>query len=223
MEENAQTHFLEKLKSEIETLKDSVESISQAKASLTPELSQVSQSIEALLGSQQSQPLFHFPLILSKVLSNPDIGAIVFGPAGEKLLANERADELLWGTSFKTSRLEKDPAARAFFNNKGTRLAYEELPWNRAIEQKKDLEEEIITQEKTLKVRCQLLKGAGTAEIGGLITFIIDESEHVALGKELEELSQEIQAKLEQLVVVAQELDLLNSTLEELKNKDLRD
>ena len=208
---NSQLDPIKDLLHRLSDLQSSIGALSADKDNLYPELTQVSRSIEAMLGDQGGSPMFQFPFILSKILANPDMGAVVFGPNGQKLLANPKADQLL-GHDHEQSRFETATGGRP--------LAETDLPWRRALELGEDIDCDLTCQGRLLKTRCQILKQGSDQEIGGVLTFVIDSSEHMQLAQELEGLTQELSSKVDNLAVAAKELEFISTTLDSLKSRD---
>lgn len=150
---------------------------------------------------------------------------MVFGPDGEKLLYNERAQQLL---SVMPDSAAENTRHTGFFKSDGaTELSYQELPWIQALSgdtrsmQDTDL---IIKGEndRQIWVRATVSTLAGTAngEIGGAIAFVADISEHIAVVNQLTSLCGELEQRLANLTLATREMEMLGRKLSQVRSHD---
>lgn len=222
---------VQRLTQQLEDLKLTLKSIDQSKNQLRPELERMTIELTSLLGAQNSkvEPLLEFPRILKSILSNKKVGAMVFGPDGEKLLYNERAQHLLSGLGdFNDLNHNRD---FGFFKADGaTHYQGKELPWVEALSgHAKKLEDtEMIVkrpgkedQPIWLRVTVSTLAGAESGEIGGAIAFLADITEHVAVVNELSAICSELEQKLNNFTLASKELEMLSRKLSQVRSQDM--
>lgn len=220
---------VQRLTQQLEDLKLTLKSIDQSKNQLRPELERMTIELTSLLGAQNSkvEPLLEFPKILKSILSNKKVGAMVFGPDGEKLLYNERAQHLLAGLGDFNDHNHDF----GFFKADGaTHFNGKELPWVEALNgHTKKLEDtEMIVkrpgkedQPVWLRVTVSTLAGAETGEIGGAIAFLADITEHVAVVNELSAICSELEQKLNNFTLASKELEMLSRKLSQVRSQDM--
>ena len=222
---------VQRLTQQLDELKLTIKSIDQSKDQLRPELERMTIELTSLIGAKNSkvEPLLEFPRILKSILSNKKVGALVFGPDGEKLLYNERAQALLSGIGeLADSGHDRD---FGFFKPDGsTHFQGKELPWVEALSgQPKKLEDtEMIVkrpgkedQPLWLRVTVSTLAGAETGEIGGAIAFLADITEHVAVVNELSAICAELEQKLNNFTLANKELEMLSRKLSQVRSQDM--
>ncbi|MDP3507041.1 MAG: response regulator [Candidatus Melainabacteria bacterium] len=222
---------VQRLSQQLDELKLTLKSIDQSKNQLRPELERMTIELTSLLGAQNSkvEPLLEFPKILKSILSNKKVGAMVFGPDGEKLLYNERAQHLLSGLGdFNEKGPNRDSG---FFKADGaTQFQSKELPWFEALSgHAKKLEDtEMIVkrpgkedQPVWLRVTVSTLAGAESGEIGGAIAFLADITEHVAVVNELSAICSELEQKLSNFTLASKELEMLSRKLSQVRSQDM--
>ncbi len=221
---------VQRLTQQLEEVKLTLKSIDQSKDQLRPELERMTIELTSLLGAKNSkvEPLLEFPRILKSILSNKKVGALVFGPDGEKLLYNERAQTLLSGIG---ELGDSGHDAVGFFKADGsTHFQGKELPWVEALSgQPKKLEDtEMIVkrpgkedQPLWLRVTVSTLAGAESGEIGGAIAFLADITEHVAVVNELSAICGELEQKLNNFTLASKELEMLSRKLSQVRSQDM--
>lgn len=221
---------VQRLAQQLEDLKLTLKSIDQSKNQLRPELERMTIELTGLIGAKNSkvEPLLEFPRILKSILSNKQVGAMVFGPDGEKLLYNERAQFLLSGLGDITDPQNRD---YGFFKGDGaTHFQGKELPWVEALSgNTKKLEDtEMIVkrpgkedQPLWLRVTVSTLAGAESGEIGGAIAFLADITEHVAVVNELSAICGELEQKLNNFTLASKELEMLSRKLSQVRSQDM--
>ncbi len=213
---------------QLDDLKITLKGIDQTKNQLRPELERMTIELTGLLSAQNSrvEPLLEFPRILKSILSNKHVGAMVFGADGEKLLFNDRAQYLLAGS------LNADEGdAHGLFKTDGTtHLTDKELPWAEALSGSvRKLEDtEIIVKRPGqpdrplwLRVTVSTLAGPESGEIGGVIAFLVDITEHVAVVNELSNLCGELEQRLDNITLASKELDMLSRKLTRVRSQDI--
>lgn len=221
---------VQRLAQQLDDLKLTLKSIDQSKNQLRPELERMTIELTGLLVAKNSkvEPLLEFPRILKSILSNKQVGAMVFGPDGEKLLYNERAQFLLSGLGDITDPQNRD---YGFFKGDGaTHFQGKELPWVEALSgNTKKLEDtEMIVkrpgkeeQPLWLRVTVSTLAGSESGEIGGAIAFLADITEHVAVVNELSAICSELEQKLNNFTLASKELEMLSRKLSQVRSQDM--
>ena len=213
---------------QLDDIKITLKGIDQTKNQLRPELERMTIELTSLLGAQNSrvEPLLEFPRILKSILSNKQVGAMVFGTDGEKLLFNDRAQYLLAGS------LHADEGdSHGIFKTDGvTHLTDKELPWAEALSgtAKKLEDSELIVKRPGqtdrpmwLRVTVSNLSGPESGEIGGVIAFLADITEHVAVVNELTNLCGELEQRLDNITLASKELDMLSRKLTRVRSQDI--
>lgn len=216
---------VDRLSQQLSDLKLTLKSIEDSKNQLRPELERMTIELTSLLGAQNSkvEPLLEFPRILKSILSNKQVGAMVFGPDGEKLLYNERAQELLAQMASSDSK-----KSTGFFKADGsTEFAYQELPWVQALQgdtrsmQDTDLIiKSVDDRQIALRATVSTLAGTANGEIGGAIAFIADISEHNAVVNQLTSLCGELEQRLANLTLATREMEMLGRKLAQVRSHD---
>jgi hypothetical protein len=128
---------VEKLATQLEDLRNTLRTVDDAKDQLRPELKKATGDVSTLLRSRGTrvEPLYEFPRVLTAILENPKIGALIFGANGERLLNNSRAEELLgkllqWKECGGKGEHKKNDGAGFFKKDGGEAIAHEDLPWS---------------------------------------------------------------------------------------------
>lgn len=215
-----------KLSSEIDDLKETIQTLNESKDRLRPELGQITAELSELLNAPRSQyePLFELPRVLSAILTNPRIGAMVFGPDGNRLLFNARAEELL-GELLQDDFLEQ-PGNQSFgfYSTEKQRLSREALPWS--LTRLTDSESELLVRrpavdsEIWLRIVCSPL-GSSDSQIGGAIVFLADITEHIQVLSQLSNICAEMEERLAKMKVGVVNLEKLTAKLSRIRLSDL--
>ena len=231
---------LDKLTNELTELRETLRAIEECKDELRPELTRATGEVSTLVQLKNSQnsrtsidPLYELPRVLSNILENPKIGALVFGAKGERLLLNNRALELL-GDFLSTPELGgKGPSkiseagGDGIFDTRHKRLQEKDLPWNfsQVSNEWKQSECEIILksggQERYLRVTVSPLASRQPGRSpGGLIAFLADITDHVKVVNELSQICRETEARLEDFTKGLDELKQLTEKLQASKKSE---
>lgn len=218
-----------KLSSEIEDLRETIRTLNESKDRLRPELGLLTAELSELLNAPRAQyeSLYEFPRVLSSILTNPRIGALVFGPDGKRLLFNSRAEELL-GELLKEDFLTSANEKFGFFSTKRERLSEDQLPWS--LSRLKDGETELLIRRPTvdneiwLRVVCNVMKtseGGADNQIGGVVVFLADITEHIQVLSQLTNICTEMEGRLTKMKTSVGNLEALTAKLSRIRMSDL--
>lgn len=222
-----------KLASQLEDLRNTLRTIDDAKDELRPELKQVTNELNLLLHNRAAgqDPLYQLPRVLGSILQNPQIGALVFSEDGRRILHNSRAENLL-GDLVKSELTggEENSEMPAYITSmRGDKLEKNALPWFVALKNAQPQESEIIVrsnhndEKKYLRVTVNPLASGmhNSGQIGGVIAFIADITEHVHVVSELTSICKDTEKKLDEFNLGLKELSLLVQKLTAIKHNDL--
>ncbi|MDX1990380.1 MAG: response regulator [Candidatus Obscuribacter sp.] len=226
---------LEKLSQELDDLRKTLKSIDESKDQLRPELKRATGEVATLVKSKGShiEPLYELPRILTAILENPKIGALVFGTRGERLLYNKRAQDLL-GNLIDSTECGGDGARQehsAGFYTPGQDerpLQAGELPWNFANtdggagQRESELLVKHPGQENVwLRVTVSPLSSSQSGkEPGGVIAFLADITEHVKVVNELSNICRDTEKRLDEFSKGIEDLATLANILAKSKKTE---
>lgn len=228
---------LEKLSQELEDLRKTLKSIDESKDQLRPELKRATGEVATLVKSKGShiEPLYELPRILTAILENPKIGALVFGTRGERLLFNKRAQDLLGNLIDSTEcggegvSLQEGIGGGFYIPGQEQRpLQSGELPWNFANtdlgagQRESELMVKRPGQENVwLRVTVSPLSSSQPGkEPGGVIAFLADITEHVKVVNELSNICRDTEKRLDEFSKGIEELSLLAKKLATAKKTE---
>ncbi|MBK8222057.1 MAG: response regulator [Candidatus Obscuribacter sp.] len=226
---------LEKLSQELDDLRKTLKSIDESKDQLRPELKRATGEVATLVKSKDSHidPLYELPRILTAILENPKIGALVFGTRGERLLYNKRAQDLL-GNLIDSTECGGDVVRQEYhagFFTPGQEerpLQAGELPWNftntdgGAGQRESELLVKHPGQENVwLRVTVSPLSSSQPGkEPGGVIAFLADITEHVKVVNELSNICRDTEKRLDEFSKGIEDLANLANILAKAKKTD---
>ncbi|MCB9470166.1 MAG: response regulator [Candidatus Obscuribacterales bacterium] len=212
---NDWSRHVESLKARLNELNETVETI-RSSVEARPGLAEATHAISSLMNSADSldQGLARFPGVVSEILENSVLGAVLIGPHGKFLLHNQTAGEIL-GYNFILNRSD---ASLRFEDEHGNFLDSDALPWSIAL-----------TGESVTDLRLHL-KHAGEANgswitfsatpflnsdhsVGGAMLFMLDTTEEVVLEESIENLCQTISSQIAQVGSTQDQLQDLASKL----------
>ncbi|MBI1270674.1 response regulator [bacterium] len=212
---NDWSRHVESLKARLNELNETVETIRSA-VEARPGLAEATHAISSLMNSADSldQGLSRFPGVVSEILENSVLGAVLIGPHGKFLLHNQTAGEIL-GYNFILNRSD---ASLRFEDESGNFVNSDSLPWSIA------LSGEAVTDQRLH------LKHAGEANgswitfsatpfinsdhsVGGAMLFMLDTTEEVVLEESIENLCQTISSQIAQVGSTQDQLQDLASKL----------
>ena len=226
---------LEKLSQELDDLRKTLKSIDESKDQLRPELKRATGEVATLVKSKDSHidPLYELPRILTAILENPKIGALVFGTRGERLLYNKRAQDLLGNLIDSTEcggeGARQEHQAGFFTPGQEERpLQAGELPWNFANtdggagQRESELLVKHPGQENVwLRVTVSPLSSSQPGkEPGGVIAFLADITEHVKVVNELSNICRDTEKRLDEFSKGIEDLANLANILAKAKKTD---
>lgn len=206
---------VESLKSRLSELNETVDTI-RAAVEERPGLKDATHAISSLISSADSmdQGLSKFPMVVSEILENSVLGAVLIGPAGKFLLHNQTAGEIL-GYSFILHRSDE---ALIFEDESGNTLDADDLPWNRAL-----LGEAIDDERLHIKTDTQdhgkWITFSATPftnsddSVGGVMLFMLDTTEEVGLEESIESICSTISDQIAQVGSTQDQLQELASKL----------
>lgn len=226
---------LEKLSQELDDLRKTLKSIDESKDQLRPELKRATGEVATLVKSKDSHidPLYELPRILTAILENPKIGALVFGTRGERLLYNKRAQDLL-GNLIDSTECGGEGARQehhsGFFTpgQEERPLQAGELPWNftntdgGAGQRESELLVKHPGQENVwLRVTVSPLSSSQPGkEPGGVIAFLADITEHVKVVNELSNICRDTEKRLDEFSKGIEDLANLANILAKAKKTE---
>lgn len=212
---NDWSRHVESLKARLNELNETVETI-RSSVEARPGLAEATHAISSLMNSADSldQGLSRFPGVVSEILENSVLGAVLIGPHGKFLLHNQTAGEIL-GYNFILNRSD---ASLRFEDESGNFVNSDSLPWSIA------LSGEAVTDQRLH------LKHAGEANgswitfsatpflnsdhsVGGAMLFMLDTTEEVVLEESIENLCQTISSQIAQVGSTQDQLQDLASKL----------
>ncbi|HMP50214.1 MAG TPA: response regulator, partial [Candidatus Melainabacteria bacterium] len=212
---NDWSRHVESLKARLNELNETVETI-RSSVEARPGLAEATHAISSLMNSADSldQGLSRFPGVVSEILENSVLGAVLIGPHGKFLLHNQTAGEIL-GYNFILNRSD---ASLRFEDESGNFVNSDSLPWSIA------LSGEAVTAQRLH------LKHAGEANgswitfsatpflnsdhsVGGAMLFMLDTTEEVVLEESIENLCQTISSQIAQVGSTQDQLQDLASKL----------
>lgn len=208
---------------QIDDLRSTLKNLHETQNKLKPQLDTITSELNALLSSsdnnQKRYSLVEFPRILKTILTCKDVAAMVYGPDGEMLLYNERAQEM---TNFAGE------AGAGFYKADGATPYPEfELPWHLCLQGKITGDTELLVKHpgkdrpSWVRVSTTLLKDEQTGTVGGVVAFLVDISEHVAIVNELTHICRELEQKLDRMTIAHKELEMLSTKLAQVRAMDL--
>lgn len=165
--------------------------------------------------------LFQFPKILQTILTNPQVGAIVYGPSGEHLLFNAAAEKILGSDLMVEAQLGKSGNFGFYLADKTTRCSKEQLPWQQSIQGKPDKEVDLFVRRQGyvdglwVRITSTTLKNEGK-EIGGVVVFLADITEQVQVETQIQSLCEVLEQQVTTIGSAQLELKLLTDKLAKL-------
>ncbi len=222
-----------KLASQLEDLRNTLRTIDDAKDELRPELKQATAELNLLLHNRAAgqDPLYQLPRVLGSILQNPNIGAMVFSEDGRRILHNSKAEYLLGDLiKHEISGGEDNQESTSFITSlRGDKLDKNSLPWFSALKNAQSQEAEIILNNQNnddkryLRVTVNPLASGmhNSGQIGGVIAFIADITDHVHVVSELSTICKDTEKKLDEFNLGLKELALLVQKLAAIKHNDL--
>lgn len=228
---------VEKLATQLEDLRNTLRTVDDAKDQLRPELKKATGDVSTLLRSRGTrvEPLYEFPRVLTAILENPKIGALIFGANGERLLNNSRAEELLgkllqWKECGGKGEHKKNDGAGFFKKDGGEAIAHEDLPWSLQTCKKDTAESEceIFVRRSSknddfvwLRVTVTPLTSSQPGlPPGGAVAFLADITEHVNVVNELSNICRDTEKRLDEFSQGLNELSLLAEKLQAIKKHE---
>lgn len=212
---------VEQMARQIDDLRLTLRNLHETQNKLKPELETITGELAELLtkSDQKQYSLVEFPRILKSILSSKHVAAMVYGPDGDKLLFNDRAQEL---TAFG------DQHGNGFFKTDGlTPYPENELPWLLALQGKHTGDTELVVRRpgyakpNWLRVSTTLLKDEQSGTVGGVVAFLVDITEHISIVNELTSICRELEQRLDRMTIAHKELEMLSTKLAQVRSMDL--
>ena len=217
---NDWSRHVESLKARLSEINETVETI-RSSVEARPGLADATHAISSLMNSAESldQGLARFPGVVSEILENSVLGAVLIGPHGKFLLHNQTAGEIL-GYQFILNRHDD---SLAFIDESGNHLSPDELPWSIAL-----------AGESVTDMRLLLKSGAGSGDsekwitfsatpftnndqrdtsTGGAMLFMLDTTEEVVIEESIANICQTISSQIAQVGSTQDQLQELASKL----------
>ena len=228
---------VEKLATQLEDLRNTLRTVDDTKDQLRPELKKATGDVSTLLRSRGSrvEPLYEFPRVLTAILENPKIGALIFGANGDRLLNNARAEDLLgkllqWKECGGKGDHKKHDGAGFFKKEGGEQIAHEDLPWslNACKKDGAESECEIYVRRSAksedfvwLRVTVTPLTSSQPGlPPGGAVAFLADITEHINVVNELSNICRDTEKRLDEFSQGLNELSLLAEKLQAIKKHE---
>lgn len=206
---------VESLKSRLRELNETVDTIREA-VEERPGLADATHAISSLLSSAESidQGLSKFPQVVSEILENSVLGAVLIGPHGKFLLHNQTAGEIL-GYSFI---LHRSDDALIFEDEDGNHIPHDDLPWNIALSGEPISDKRLHIKTDTNDAGKWITFSAtpfieNEDSIGGVMLFMLDTTEEVNLEESIESMCATISDQIAQVGSTQDQLQELASKL----------
>ncbi|MGD9683300.1 MAG: response regulator [Candidatus Obscuribacterales bacterium] len=196
---NDWTRHVESLKSRLSELNETIETIKTSVES-RPGLDAATRAIASLLQGGETG-LSSFPSVLSEILKDPLMGAIIVGPQGEFLLFNLTAQDML-GKPYLSGAGRVD--YRFMDVSQTVSLNPGDLPWAKALSGEALPDVRLFlagndgTDSRWLSVSATPFTGP-QRQVSGAVVFMIDSTEEVNLESSIESICDTISSQIAQV------------------------
>ncbi len=214
------TH-LESLKDRLSELNQTIDVIKN-KVEKRPGLDAATQGIAGLISSNSDKSLAQYPVVLSNVLSDSAIGAIMLNAEGKFMMFNFTAQRIL-GIAYVSRMCGATDAERqeepvSFLKADDSYFEERELPWKRVLEGievnnfRLKVKKDAINDVRWINISATPFIDAGQAVSGGIV-FLFDFTDEVNLETSINSLCGVIAGQISQVGNSQRELEQLANQL----------